>query len=363
MRWWRRALVAVATSATYSVVVTSVAAALLASSSSASLSVSTDRIFPTTQSTAAWDVQDASAGGTAATTTDALAAVDARLLTTAALTTSFSSTRYVELTMSTPLADAVPVSSMALNLTMAQSGGGTACVYVEVRRASTGAVLGTQGSSTTPLACTSSTTQATTTSNLTYITSSTDADDLKLRIFVRNSSSQKIAFDRVTVSGSAYSTAFTLYETSTVNSSSGTAATTPWSLAADDATTYAPASAWTTAFTSARYLKLTFPAIVPTGADLTSVTLRHAYASSTSVSSCVYIEVYAGTTLLGTHGSATSPLSCRTTTTQATDVISLAEVDTVAEVNTLSVRVYVRNAGSSQTRHGLATLTIGYSLT
>ena len=363
MRWPRRSLVAVATVLAASVMATSVAAALLASSTSAGFAVTSKRIFPSTQSTSAWDVQDASGGGTATSLTDSLAAVDARLLTTSALTTAFSSSRYIETTMSSPLASDVPVTSMALNLTMAANGGGTSCVYVEVRRASTGALLGTEGSTTTPFVCSSSTTQVTTTSNLTYVTSSTVADDLKLRVFLRNTSSQKVALDRLTVSGSVYATAFTLYETSTVNASSGSGSTLPWALAADDATTFTSTSSWTTAFATARYLSATFPSTVPTGSTLTDVTFTHAYASATAVSSCVYFAIYAGATLIATRGSTTEPVSCNATTTQRTDTVSLLpEVDTVAEVSSITVRVYVKNAGSNKTRHGLGTLNATYSL-
>jgi hypothetical protein len=247
---------------------------------------------------------------------------------------------------------------------MAVSGGGTGCVYAEIRRASTNALLGTQGSSSTPLACSSSTTQATTTSTLSYVASSTDADDLKVKLFVRSSTSQAIAFDRVSVTGTVYSSAFTLLETSVANSSSGTSTSAPWSLATSDSTNYAPASSWATAFSSTRYLKFTPPAVVPTGATITAVTLRHAYASATTaISSCVYVEVYAGSTLIGTHGSTTTPLSCSTSTTQATDTVSLPEVDTVAEANSLAIRVYARNAAAGATRHGLLTVTVDYSLT
>jgi len=364
MRSLRRTVAAIAIAVAFGVLSTAVAGASFSNALSTAATVGTKRIFPTSQAVAASDVSDASAGSTAVSAADPWLAVDARVFTTSALTSSFSSSRYVELTLSTPLAGNVPVSSVTLNVTMAAAAGGTGCIYAEVRRASTSALLGTQGSSSSPLACSSSTTQATTTSSLTYITSSTDADDLKIKVFVRNSTSQTLAFDRLTVTGTSYSTAFTLAETSVTNSSSGTATTTPWSLAAADTTTLSPASAWTTSFSSARYLTFAVPAIVPTGSTITSVTLRNAYANaSVTTATCVYFQVYNGATLLGTHGSTGTPLSCNSTTTQATDVVSLPEVDTVAEANALTIKLYVRNASSGQTRHGLLTLTVDYSLT
>lgn len=358
----RRALLAGAAGVVYAVVTTTVAAASFVAVDTSSVTVSTNRIFPTSQTTSAWDLLDASAGTIPAAATDVWAAVDARIFTTATLTTAFSSTRYVDLTLSGPLAPAVPVTAATLNLTMASSGGGTGCVYAEIRRATTNALLGTVGSSATPFACSATAIQATTTSPLSFVTSSTDANDLRIRVFLRNSTSQKIAFDRVTAAASAYGSTVTLFETSIVNRSSGTAATTPWALAAADSATYAPVSSWTSAFTVSRYLQAAFPATVPDGAVITGVTLRHAYASTAaSTTSCVYIETYNGATLLGTHGTAANPY-CNSTTTQTIDSVDLPEVDTAAEVNNLTVRIYVRNGGSGATRHGLMTLTVDYEL-
>jgi hypothetical protein len=363
MRWLSRAAAVVGIGLLYALLGTAVAGALFNASDSDAMSVASKRVFPTTQASPAWDVQDTSAGTAAVTSTDVWSAVDGRLFTTAALPLAFASTRYVELTLSNQLPTAIPVSSVTLNLTMAESGGGTACTYVEIRRASNNALLGTQGSSASPLVCSSTTTQVTTTSALTYVTSSTDADDLKVKIFVRNSSLQKIAFDRVTVTGTAYSSTFTLNETTASNSSSGTATATPWALATNDSTTYSSSSAWRTTFDTARYLRFAFPTLVPTGATVTGVTLRHGYASATAVSTCTYVEIYNGATLVTSRGSSTTPYSCNTTTTQATDVISLPEVNTDTEVNNLVVRIYVRNATPASTRHGLLTLTVDYALT
>jgi hypothetical protein len=363
MPWRRRAAVAGAIVVGYLGVTSAFASATFDDGEVASTSVSSKRIFPTSQASTAWDIQDSSAGTAPVTTTDTWAAVDNRLLTTSTLTTSFSSTRYIELTLSSPLPAAVPVTAVTLNVTMAASGGGTGCIYAEIRRASTNALLGTQGSSTAPLACSSSTTQTTTTSALSYVTSSTDADDLKVKIFLRNSSSQRIAFDRVAVTGTAHSLAFTLLETTVANRSSGSTTTTPWSLASSDTRYYAPSSSWPAAFQATRYLTVNLPALAPEDATITAVTLRHAYASTVSaVQSCVYVELYNGSTLLENQGSSSSPLSCNSTTTQATDVMTLSEVDTVDEANALSLRIYVRNATAGATRHGLLTLTVDYSL-
>jgi hypothetical protein len=363
MRWLRRSAALFAVVLLQLIGAATFASATFVDGEVASGAVASKRIFPTSEVSSAWELQDWSSG-VLATTSDAWSAVDARLFTSSTLTNAFGSTRFVELTLHKPLPTGAPVSAVTLNLTMAASGGGTACVYAEVRRISTNELLGTQGSSTTPLACSSSTTQTTTTSALSYVTSSTVADDLKVKLFLRSSTGQRIAFDRVNVTGTMHSTTFTLQETSVVNSSSGTATTTQWSLATADTTSYSPSAAWPSTFSVGRYLRFNLPVVVPSGSTITGVTLRHAYASAVvSAQTCTYVEIYSGSTLIASRGSNTTPLSCNSTTTQTTDTLTLTEVDTATEVNTLSVRVYVRNGSLGQSRHGLLTATVSYSLT
>jgi hypothetical protein len=96
---------------------------------------------------------------------------------------------------------------------------------------------------------------------------------------------------------------------------------------------------------------------------ITSATFRHEYRSATAGdTTCYYFEVYSGATLLATHGSAGSPVSCNATTSYASDAVALPEVDTVAEANTVTIKLFVRNSGGRASQHRIATLGITSSL-
>jgi hypothetical protein len=126
---------------------------------------------------------------------------------------------------------------------------------------------------------------------------------------------------------------------------------------------YVSSSGWPTSFDTSRYLKLTFPAYVPAGSVVTSATFRHEYRSATAgQTTCYYFEVYSGVTLLATHGTAGSPLSCNATTSYASDAVALPEIDTVAEANSVSIKLFIRNSGGRPSLHRTATLGIMSSL-
>ena len=76
---------------------------------------------------------------------------------------------------------------------------------------------------------------------------------------------------------------------------------------------------------------------------------------------CYYFQVFNGATLLATHGSAASPVSCDAGTGYATDDIPLPEVDSVAKANDLTVRLFVRNSGGHKSAHLSATVGVDSS--
>ena len=126
---------------------------------------------------------------------------------------------------------------------------------------------------------------------------------------------------------------------------------------------YTSSSGWPTSIDSSHYLTLTFPAYVPVGSVVTSATFRHEYRSATAGdTTCYYFEVYSGATLLATHGSAGSPVSCNSTSSFASDAIALPEITTDAEANTITIKVYVSNSGGRASQHRIATLGITSSL-
>jgi hypothetical protein len=120
---------------------------------------------------------------------------------------------------------------------------------------------------------------------------------------------------------------------------------------------------WSTSYSAGRSLSFTFPAYVAPGAIVMGGTFRHTYRSDTAGdTTCYFFETYLGGTLIGTHGSSGSPISCNSTFTYATDTVALPEVDTVAEANAVTVKLYVWNSGGRRSQHRLATVTLNYRL-
>ncbi len=319
---------------------------------------------PTTISTSAWDVRDASSGAESNQSEPHAFATDNRTATSGGLLSVFNTSRYLQFDLDSPLQGGLGVSGASFNFNFAAAGAGqTTCFYFEVRRASTGTVIGTHGSTGSPVACQTGTALNATTTPLPEVASSDIADDLRVRVFVDNSLLGGITRDLATVSGTAAGTGFTLYETSITDATGLTPTTTPWGLAAGgDGAFYQSAASWPTAFGASRYLKLIFPSYVPSGAPVNGVTFVHSYRSGTLGTTCVYFEVFSGPSLIGTHGSAASPLSCNgSTSSYVTDTVLLPEVDTAAIANGVTVKMYVRNSsGLSASQHDRAELQITY---
>jgi len=359
----RRIVAAVVAVSAVGLVATSVALAGFSSSTNASNSIQTKRIFPGSRTTGTRSYVDSS-NGSATNVVDALSYPDAVVTTTGNWATSFSATRYVQFAYNSPLPAGVPVSGATFDFRMLPNNAGdNVCYYFEVRRQSDNSLLGTHFSSASPQCVTGSTFNTISTA-LPEVTSSDIANDIYVKVFGRdNTAARKMKFDQATLTLTEYGTSATLYEDTYVDASNGTAATTTWLLDAADADQYTDASNWTTVFASTRYLQFAFPAYVPSGATVTGATFTHAYMSATAGTTCDYIEVYAGASLIGTHGSSTTPYSCNaSTTTYVTDSVSLPEVSTDTEANTLFLRVYVRNSSSRKSVDDVDTVTVTYYL-
>lgn len=317
-------------------------------------------------STSAWDLRDASAGSGEVNQSDTSAfAGDARSASSGSFSTAFSTARYVQYTYSSPLGAGNTASSVNFNLSYAGTASSdTTCFYFDVRRASTGTVIGTHGSSASPVDCTAGTTFKTTATSLPEVTSTDIANDLQIRVYVTSTGKHPINVDLATVSGTTGGSGFILYESSFVDSSSGTAAgAVPWSLYGSDSTLYTSAGSWATTFSTTRYLKLSFPSYVSAGATVNSVAFKHAYRSATSGASvCYYLEVYSGSTLIGTHGSSASPVSCNSSnTTWQTDTVSLPEVTSVSAADNLAVKLYANRNNFGKSQHDLAQLQLTFT--
>ena len=243
------------------------------------------------------------------------------------------------------------------------AGSGNACFYFEVRRASTGAVLGTYGSSGSPVACSTGATQTVSTTDISaQVTNTTIANDLRIRVLGVETGAKAWKVESATVTGATTLGNYTLYPNTLVDSADSTPASTVWGPAtAGDGATF-QTQGWPTGFNTGRLLTLTLPAEIPAGATITSASFIHSYRPVTvGDNACWYFEVYNGATLIGTHGSTASPVSCNNTGTFATDTVSVPEVDTVAEANNAVVKIYMKiSTNKGKTLHDRATLTISY---
>ncbi|MFL5781785.1 MAG: hypothetical protein ACJ760_10775 [Thermoleophilaceae bacterium] len=315
--------------------------------------------------TSAWDVRDASSGSESNVSAQN-AFADALSFPTGLFPAAFSATRYVEFNANTVLPAGFSVSGAQFNFRYAAAAAAdTACYWFEVRRASTGAVIGTHGSSTTPADCTTGTTLKSVSTPLAELSTTDLANDARVRVYGRESGGKAFTIDLATISGSTPLSSFTLYTNSYTDAAAGGAGTTTqWSLAASGGATYTTAANWATSFSATRYLKLTFPSYVPSTASVSGATFSMNYRPNVSGgthNACYYLEVYSGTTLLGTHGSAATPFSCESTSTYQQDSITLPEINTPALANGALVKVYFRvSSSATKTDHDLATLTVNY---
>ena len=370
----RRAALVGAAAAAFCTV--SIAVAGFGSSATGSpMAVTSKKIFPGVRSTSAWNLKDASAGAGEVDASDVFrASGDSLVKTTGNWSSAFASTRYVEFDFNGSAAAGVPVSTATLNFSFADNvAGNTACIYLEVYRASTSTLLGSYGSSGSPLACSSSSTTYTNVNQsiATQVTSTDALNDLRIRVYGRESGNRAMKIDLATVSGATSYGNYTVYEQISRDASTGTATTTNWALAiSGDGTNYQSASNWTNAFSTSRYLKFTFDPGVPAGAVIASVTLNFYYrASGNGDTACWYGEAYNGVTLLASYGSSGTPQSCNTgNTTYSTDTVTMSQLtsandaNAVTDVNALAVRAYMRESAAKKTQIDFAQLNVNYYL-
>ena len=343
-------------------------AAWNASTDSDGMTFSAQRISDGTRSATAWQVTDA-ADGSAADASDATAAADALYYTTKPISATWSTSRYVEFDLAGLAPDGLTGATAELLFDFADGAGGGAeisCFYFDVRRRSTGAVLGTYGSSASPIACESTQiVRRTTTSIADAVTDTTIANDLRVRVYVQNAgANDEMRIDRAVVRVSRYGVTWDLPWVARDDRSDGVSLATAYGPAtASDGAAASPAGNWSNAFSATRYATFAFPALAPTGATVTGARLVHAYRSLTAGdTTCWYFEVISGGSVIGTHGSSASPVSCNATTGYVTDTVSLPEIDTGAEAAGVSVKIYARNSGGRRTQHDVVRLELDYGL-
>ncbi|MEP7020442.1 MAG: hypothetical protein ABI808_07310 [Pseudonocardiales bacterium] len=336
-------------------------AAYTGTASSGGPSISTKRVFPGTRTTAAFSINDRSGGGTVNDNASPyVAAGDGNLSVTGNWITTFAATRYLDFVYNAPLPGGIPVSGAAFNFTFLSSGAGTACFYFDVRAPVTGTVLATHGSVAVPLTC--ATSAGTTLSTpLPELTTSYLANGVTVRVYEKHSASTTSTTDVATVTGTGYAP-FTLYPASYSDASTTVATTTPWGLEAADSIPYQSQQNWANNFNASRYMDFVFPAYVPAVAVVTGATFTHTYKDLNGITDCYYIDVIVSGAVVATHGSAAAPY-CNNTGSYATDTIPLPEINTPAEANGITVRMYAKNGGGARrSNEDAATLGTAYYL-
>ena len=211
-------------------VVADLTLALFTRSESTALTVGTQRIFSGERVTTAFSVTDVSGGSSVDRSNPVAFASDGRSTTTAGWSSSFSTSQYVEFDQNAPLPAGLALSSASFRLSWATAAGSTACYYFDVRRISTDSVLATYGSSGSPVACVTGTSMVTTTTSVPSVSTSDIANDVRIRVYGRDSSSASTTIDVATVIGDTSTVSFTLYPVRYVDAADASPATTLWGL-------------------------------------------------------------------------------------------------------------------------------------
>ncbi len=122
-------------------------------------------------------------------------------------------------------------------------------------------------------------------------------------------------------------------------------------------------SGWGPTFSGSSYLEMSFPPYVQSDAEFSVATLHFSYRSLDGAgTTCYYVEVYSGGSLIGSHGDSGSPISCNSGNAYATDDVLLTEIDSVAAANDVTVRIYMSNSAGARSQIDMATLGVDWFL-
>lgn len=187
-------------------------------------------LFPGERVTPAFQVGDSSSATEIDRSSSFAFSADSLTTTTSPWSTAFAADRYLEFDLNGSLASGVAVSTANFNVRFASSGAGEACYYFEVRRISTGAVLGTHGSSGSPVGCVTGTTLTSFSTAIPSVATTPIANDLRVRVFGKESASGAMVVDLATVGGSTAYQSFTLYPVMFRDAADTTPEIVPWGL-------------------------------------------------------------------------------------------------------------------------------------
>jgi hypothetical protein len=187
-------------------------------------------LFPGERVTPAFQVDDSSSGTEVDSSSSFAFSADGLTTTTSAWSTAFAADRYLEFDLNDSLASGVTVSAATFDVSLASNGASQACYYFEVRRISTGAVLGTYGSAVSPVGCVTGTTLMSFSTSIPSVATTSIANDLRVRLYGRESGSAPMVIDLATVVGSTAYQSFTLYPVVFGDAADTTAEIVPWGL-------------------------------------------------------------------------------------------------------------------------------------
>ena len=205
--------------------------ALFTSGPNAQAVIGTKALFPGERVTPAFQVGDSSSGAEVDRSSPFVFSADGLTRTTTAWSSAFAANRYLEFDFNDSLASGVAVSSPTFDFKFASSGAGQACYYFEVRRVSTATVLGTYGSPGSPVGCVTGTTLTSFSTSIPVLATTTTANDLRVRVFGRESGNAAMVVDLATVTGSTAYQSFTLYPVMFRDAADTSPDEFPWGLA------------------------------------------------------------------------------------------------------------------------------------
>jgi len=193
------------------------------------LTISAGRIFPAERISPAFSVSDHSAGSASDVSSPVAFAGDGLVAVTPAWPAAFNTGNYVEFGFNSPLPANVAVTAASFDLHWA-SPAGNACIYLELRDAS-GTTLETEGSSASPLECTSSSSPVTLVTPLPSLAVTDTANGSRVRVFVASAASAATIIDQAVVRVTYDSEQFTLYAIDLADVADGTSSIDHWGLA------------------------------------------------------------------------------------------------------------------------------------
>ncbi len=193
------------------------------------VTISAGQIFPAERISPAFSVNDHSSGSASDVSSPVAFAGDGLVTTTAAWPAAFAAGNYVEFRFNSPLPANVPLTAASFDIHWA-SPAGNACLYFELRDSSD-ATLETEGSSGSPLACTSSSSPVALVTPLPSLAITDDANGARVRVWVASAAAASTVFDLAVVRVTYHTEQFTLYPIEVVDVADGTPSIDHWGLA------------------------------------------------------------------------------------------------------------------------------------